>query len=120
MSRGVAGRHDDLLAVAAALERLALNIREEVDRAMDDDEDVQEPEEVPVPVAEAVPVVPAAGLRRGQRVRITIEDRYVNQIGTLVDRRGIHFWNILMDAADGGVSCLIYKKESSFALIIDN
>ena len=118
MSRGVAGRHDDLLAVAAALERLALNIREEVDRDMDDDEDVQEPEEVPV--AEAVPVVPAAGLRRGQRVRITIEDRYVNQIGTLVDRRGIHFWNILMDAADGGVSCLIYKKESSFALIIDN
>ena len=53
-------------------------------------------------------------------MRVTVGDKYYGRFGTLIDRRGRMYWNILMDAVDGSVAHVIYKKESSFAVVIDN
>ena len=61
-----------------------------------------------------------ARLQGGQRVRITVRDQYYGWYGTLVDRRGTTFWHILMDAVDGRVAHIIYKKDSSLEVVNDN
>jgi hypothetical protein len=52
-------------------------------------------------------------------VRVTFADKYRGRVGTLVNPRGEHFWNITLDPVDGGVGILIYKKTSSFVVIDD-
>ena len=124
-AREMATMHDDLLAVAVALERMALEIRQEVAFRVEEEEEGPMPVRPPVAVpVRAVPVqavpVAAAGLQGGQRVRITVRDQYYGRYGTLVDRRGTKFWHILMDAVDGRVAHIIYKKDSSLEVVNDN
>jgi hypothetical protein len=102
-------RYDELVAIAEALEQLALEIRETA----------EEGTEGPETRAPAEPSPRNPGIGRGTRVRITINDRYRGRIGTVVGRRGTHYWDIQLDALDGGVSQLIYKKPSSFVVIDD-
>lgn len=104
-------RRDELLAVAEALERLAIDIREKV--AGDEDA-----EEAPPPAVPSEPEA-AGAVGEGQRVRVMIRDRYYGRLGTIIDARGVQFWNIRLDAMDGGVSVVIYKKASSFRIIND-
>ena len=99
-------RRSELLAIAAALERLVLELREVAEA----------PDVEPAPRQEA----PRDSTMVGRRVRITIKGEYKNRLGTIVDKRGTMFWNILLDAADGGVARVIYKMETSFLLIDDN
>ena len=113
-------RNDDLLAVALALERMALEIRQEVAHEMGEAEEMPQPDDVPVAVPVQMVPPPAGAVRGGQRVRVTVGDKYYGRFGTLIDRRDRMYWNILMDAIDGGVAHVIYKKESSFAVVIDN
>ena len=78
--------------------------------------------DVPVLDARFQPQQRAASWRaaeRALRVRVIIPDRYLSRTGTLVDRRGNHFWNLLLDPVDGGVALLIYKKTTSF-VVVDN
>jgi hypothetical protein len=98
-------RKDDLLAVASALERLALAIREEAGQERQGSGES----------GGAVPNEPA--VRVGQRVRVTIADRYRGRTGTIVSAHGQQFWDIRLDPVDGGISTVIYKKASSFAVI---
>lgn len=117
-------RREELEGIAAALEQLALEIREEA--AQEPGPETHDGDGVPMPmdVPVLVPAQPqrsaaAEGLRKGLRVRVTVPDRYRGRVGTLVDPRGSHFWNILLDPVDGGVALLIYKKTTSF-VAVDN
>jgi hypothetical protein len=103
-------RDDDdasLEAVAAMLERMALEIRATVNRRTS--------------------FTPSASERssgdsellwkKGARVRVTIRDRYYGRTGTLMDRRGTMYWDLKLDPLDGQVAQVIYKKQSSLILI---
>lgn len=103
-------RDEDLMAVALALERLALEIRELV----------EEPE--PSNPRRGQGNVPTEGradaeIRVGQKVRITIADRYRGRYGVVVSARGTQYWDIRLDPLDGGVSQVIYKKSTSFVVV---
>jgi hypothetical protein len=113
-------RRDKMMALLTAMEQLILEVREELE---DEEERVPSAPGERVPDKERVPSahserVPTAEkpLRRGQRVRITLY-RYRGRVGTIVDRRGKHYWDISLDARDGGAPLLIYKKASSFVVI---
>lgn len=99
-------RRDEMVAIAEALEQLALEIREAVGE--------------PAAASAAAPAEGKTPLRAGLRVRVTIADRYKGQVGTIVDQRGTHYWNVRLDALDGGVERVIYKKETSLVVIDGN
>lgn len=95
-------RVDELLAVAEALERLALDVRRVAGEA------------------QPAPRRKKGSVRIGQRVRITIDGPYKGRMGIVTLKRGSMFWYIRMDAVDGGVERVIYKMASSFSIINDN
>jgi hypothetical protein len=93
-------RRDELMAIALALERLALEIREAADGGPSDERPRR--------------------LQNGQRARITIKDRYRGRTGTIVNAHPrTNFWNIRLDPLDGGVPQVIYKKGTSLDVIDD-
>jgi hypothetical protein len=104
---------EKMLALIVAMEQLTLEMRAELE---------EDQENVPSAQTERVPSagerVPSADrpIRRGQRVRITMY-RYRGRVGTIVDRRGTHYWDITLDATDRSSALLIYKKASSFVVI---
>lgn len=106
-------RRDELLAIAEALERLVLEIRDAADEEPGVD---QQPRAFPAVNHQDMDPPP---LRRGVRVRVTIRGPYKGRVGTLQGIKGTHFWDILLDAHDGGVPLMIYKKPSSFVVISD-
>jgi hypothetical protein len=100
-----------LEAVAAMLERLALEIRTTLDRRpasagnaragngrVNDEEGEGE-------------------WKKGAAVRVTIRDRYYGRTGVLMGRRGRCYWDLKLDARDGECGIVIYKKQSSLCLI---
>jgi hypothetical protein len=96
-----------LEAVAAMLERMALEIRATMSGR-----------------TRPTPAVPERSgdesvlvWKKGARVRVTIRDRYYGQTGTLLYRRGTIYWDIELDPLDGQVARVIYKKQSSLTLI---
>ena len=93
-------KEEELLAMAIGLEQVALGLRE-LALGRDDGEPPGGPEEVKV----------------GQRVRITIRDKYHGRCGTIVSPHGTHLWDIRLDPLDGGVTQVIYKKATSFAAV---
>jgi hypothetical protein len=102
-------RQEELLEIARALERLALEIR---DAALEDDVCMDRPcRETRSPEIKTVAV--------GQRVRVTIEDQYLHRIGTIVNKRGKQYWYIRLDPLDGEVAQVIFKKATSFVMIDD-
>lgn len=94
---------EKLEAMAAMLERLALEIRETIGRRAGRNQ-----AKVPVP---------EAGWKMGARVRVTIHDRYYDRTGVLMGRRGRHYWDLRLDPRDGECSIVIYKKQSSLRLV---
>jgi hypothetical protein len=55
--------------------------------------------------------------QKGDCVQITHRDGYHGRRGTLTSRHGRLFWNIQLDATDKDKARLIYKKDTSLALI---
>jgi hypothetical protein len=53
----------------------------------------------------------------GKRVQVIVRDTYFGQVGTLLGQRGKQFWNVKLEGGDGEVEKVIYKKQSSLALI---
>jgi hypothetical protein len=100
----------NLEAVAAMLERMALEIRATMSSRARPTPAV--PERNERNVDESVLV-----WKKGARVRVTIRDRYYGQTGTLLYRRGTLYWDIELDPLDGQVARVIYKKQSSLTLI---
>jgi hypothetical protein len=101
-----------LEAVAIVLERLALEIRATVKRQATTSVEEKVNERRGEPMRSA--------WRKGDRVRVTIRDRYYGQIGTLLGRHGRLYWDLKLDARDGECARVIYKKESSLSLVADN
>jgi hypothetical protein len=101
-----------LEAVAIVLERLALEIRATVKRQATTSVEEKVNERRGEPIRSA--------WRKGDRVRVTIRDRYYGQIGTLLGRHGRLYWDLKLDARDGECARVIYKKESSLSLVADN
>jgi hypothetical protein len=108
--RGVDDQDDDarLESVAAMLERMALEIRTTIDRRRFSSGNATGVEE-----DDAKRLV----WKKGAKVRVTIRDRYVGRTGTLMGRRGEHYWDLKLDARDGECGRVIYKKQSSLCLI---
>jgi hypothetical protein len=94
----------DLLAMAVVLERLADGLRQ---MALGQNEG--EPDRGPPRGQDEVKV--------GQRVRITIRDKYYGRYGTIVSPHGTQFWDVRLDPHDGGVTQVIYKKATSFVAV---
>jgi ribosomal protein L21E len=96
-----------LEAVAAMLERLALEIRSTVEQRSSC-----------MPTAREQSDGEAELLwTKGARVRVTIRDRYYGRTGTLLGRRGKLYWDFKIDPLDGEVAKVIFKKQSSLTLI---
>lgn len=97
-------REEELLAMAEALEQLAGELREMV---LD--------ERIPVSQEKRSPLREKSKVSAGQKVRVTIKDKYRGRYGTIVSRNARKdFWNIRLEPLDGGVAQMIYKKSTSF------
>jgi hypothetical protein len=42
---------------------------------------------------------------------------YFGRVGTLISQQGTQFWNVKLEGRDSEVDKVIYKKQSSLALI---
>jgi hypothetical protein len=99
-------RQSEVEAIADLLERLALELRAVArDGATGTQASTDEKK--------------ADELTKGMRVRVTRNDQYRGRVGTLMGRHGRQFWDIRLDALDGGVAQVIYKKPDGFAVIND-
>jgi hypothetical protein len=56
--------------------------------------------------------------KRGDRVRISRRDKYYGRVGTITNRHGSIFWDILLDRTPRDpMAITIYKKETSLVLL---
>lgn len=69
------------------------------------------------PASTAPPAAAATPIKKGDRVQITYRDGYYGRRGTLRSRHGRLFWNIHLDATDTDKARIIYKRDTSLALI---
>jgi hypothetical protein len=102
-------RHDKLQDVAEMLEVLAREVR----RMMREDDDATLTT-VGITVSDASM---EELYESGKRVRVIVRDSYFGRVGTLMGQRGKQFWNVKLEGRDGEVDKMIYKKQSSLALI---
>jgi hypothetical protein len=108
-------RRQELAAIADALEEMAKHIRE---LSIDNEGKCKSAraQEGKTP-SSAASSREEEKLQAGARVRVIVAGRYRHRTGTLVSRRGSTFWNIQLDARDGEVEKIIYKKDSSLRRI---
>ena len=93
--------------MAEALEQLAGELREMV---LD--------ERIPAGQEKMSPPREQSKVSVGEKVRITIKDKYRGRYGTIVSRNARKdFWNIRLEPMDGGVAQMIYKKSTSFVAV---
>jgi hypothetical protein len=58
-----------------------------------------------------------APLKVGDRVKITIRDKYQGRTGVLTAKRGRMFWWILLDETPTKAAKAIYKMQTSFVIV---
>lgn len=95
----------DVEALAEQLESLALELRRMVKKGKG------------VGKKKDRPVADERLFVKGKKVRVTIKGEHFGRVGKLTGRHGQQYWDIELDPREGEAYRVIYKKESSLALV---